>query len=119
MHVQSRGGRLIKLSCWKKNWEGCKNEEEVVEEISNYYSKLFTSTAVGGWEEKLNGISSIITDSMNSSLIKPMEDCEIIAAIFSMNPNKAPGINGMTPYFFQNFWHIIYFDICTAVKSFF
>lgn len=76
-----------------------------MEEISDYYSKLFTSADVGGWEEKLNCISNTIIDFMNSSLIKPVEDYEIKAAIFFRNPNKSLGMDGMTPCFFKIFAH--------------
>lgn len=75
----------------------------MVEEISNHYSKLFTLEDARDWEEKLNGVPSTITDSMNANLIKPVEVNEIKEAVFSMNPSKAPGMDGMTPFFFQAF----------------
>lgn len=71
-----------------------------MEEISEYYSNLFTSTDAYDWDDSLSGIPSIVTESMNSTLIKPVEDDEIKKAIFSMNPSKAPSIDGMTPLFF-------------------
>ncbi|XP_071923058.1 uncharacterized protein [Coffea arabica] len=36
-----------------------------------------------------------------------------------MFPNKAPGVDGMPPLFFQTYWHIIKNDIVHAVTSFF
>lgn len=97
----------------------CGSEEEVVDEISGYYSNLFTSVDASNWEDKLHGIPATVTEAMNSSLIKPVEDEEIRQAVFSMNPTKAPGMDGMTPLFFQAFWHIIQYDVCKAIKSFF
>lgn len=97
----------------------CANEGEVVDEISDYYSNLFTSVDAYDWKDRLNGIPATITESMNSSLIKPEEDEEIKEVVFSMNPSKAPGIDGMTPLFFQTFWHLIHKDVCKAAKSFF
>lgn len=55
---------------------------EVVEEISNYYSKLFTTEDSYNWEDKLNGIPSTITNSMNLELIKPVEDVKVQRALF-------------------------------------
>lgn len=97
----------------------CAGKEEVLKEVSDYYENLFQSEDVGGWEAKLEGIPTTITAHMNSRIIRPVEDCEIKKATFSMNSNKAPGMDGMTPLFFQSFWHIIQDDICIAVKSFF
>lgn len=72
-----------------------------MEEISNYYTtNIFTSADAHGWEDKLSGIPFTITYSMNSNLIKPVDDSEIKRAVFSMNPNKAPRIDGITPLFF-------------------
>lgn len=72
-------------------------------EISSYYSQVFTSTDEGEWEEKLNGIPSTISDSMNSNLIKPVDDREIKKIVFAMNPTKALGMDDMTPCFFSPF----------------
>lgn len=71
-----------------------------MEEISNYYTNIFTSANAHGWEDKLFGIPFTITDSMNSNLIKPVDDSEIKRAVFSMNLNKASRIDGIIPLFF-------------------
>ena len=34
-----------------------------------------------------------------------------------MHPSKAPGPDGMSPFFFQKFWHIVGHDVTTAVLS--
>lgn len=36
-----------------------------------------------------------------------------------MHPLEAPGIDGMTPLFFQKYWQLISKDICEAIRSFF
>lgn len=71
----------------------CTTEDEMVEEMLAFYSDLFTSQDAIGWEDKLRGISSTITDTMNSRLIRPLEESEIKKAVFSMSPNKAPGMD--------------------------
>lgn len=77
----------------------CVNEEELVGDVSNFYSKLVTTEDGGIWEELLDGIPSTINASMNSRLIRPVEEGEIKKALFSMSPNKSPGMDGMTPIF--------------------
>ena len=56
---------------------------------------------------------------MNRKLIRPIYETEIKEAVFSMHPNKAPGPDGMSPFFFQRFWNIIKNDVIRAVLSFF
>lgn len=36
-----------------------------------------------------------------------------------MHPDKAPGPDGMTPAFFQKYWHIVGEDIYKLTKYFF
>ena len=56
---------------------------------------------------------------MNVNLTRSVDDHEIQKALFSMHPHKAPGPDGMPPFFFQKYWHIFQSDICKVVKDFF
>ena len=67
----------------------------------------------------LEGISQTIIHQMNIGLIEPVEEKEIKEVLFSMNPNKSPGLDGMTPIFFWKFWPILKADIIQAINSFF
>ena len=51
-------------------------------------------------------------------LIKPVEEREVESALFSMHPDKAPGLDGMSPLFFQRYWHVCKNDIVMVVQSF-
>ena len=94
------------------------SEEEIGEEVVNHVQELFRSKGMTQTDMTLEGISQTISDHMSSELTQPVKDKEIIDALFSMNPTKAPGPDGMTPLFFQKFWHIVKKDI-KATKSFF
>ena len=102
----------------KKNGEWCEGEEETCKEILDYFTHMFLSDNPGEFDEVLQGIPHIVTTEMNRNLIRPVTDQEISRAIFPMHPNKSPGPDGMSPVFFQKFWHIVKFDVIRAVHSF-
>ena len=94
-------------------------EEEIEEEVVKHYKDLFCSKGVDQADMVLEGISQTITEQMNTEITAPVREKEIKEALFSKNPTKAPGPDGMTPNFFQKFWHILKADIIQAIKSFF
>ena len=95
------------------------SDEEIGAKIAEYYKHLFTFSCRGNVENILEGIPNSITDQMNQELTKPMMEEEIRIALFSMDPNKAPGLDGMSHIFFQKFRHIIKLEVVNAVQSFF
>ncbi|XP_071939954.1 uncharacterized protein [Coffea arabica] len=103
----------------KQDGTWCKSEEEIEVELCQYYNDLFTTTNPDDFEEILKEIPSTISRQMNAKLIKPVEEKDIRQALFSMHPNKAPGKDGMSPLFFQHYWHIIKGDLVLAINSFF
>ncbi|XP_071902742.1 uncharacterized protein [Coffea arabica] len=96
-----------------------KDDKEIAEEIARYYKHLFKATRTEGIEEVLEGIHVTVTDQINTNLTRPVEENEIKVTVFSMNPNKAPMPDGMTPLFFQKFWPTIKEDVVKAIKAFF
>lgn len=103
----------------RDNGTWTENDQEMGEEIAQYYDHLFTSSAEECLDEILEGMPHRITRSMNDKLTRDVDEKEVKQALFSMNPNKAPGSDGMSPLFFQKFWYIIKSDIIAAVKNFF
>ncbi|KAL6176158.1 hypothetical protein ACLB2K_052793 [Fragaria x ananassa] len=63
-------------------------------------------------------ISEKVTMDMNQELLAPYSDEEVRQALFQMHPSKAPGPDGMSPFFFQKYWKVVGPDVCTAVRSF-
>lgn len=98
--------------------EDCEGEQEVTKEISEYFYNPFITSNLCNGNDILGGLHRKFTDSMNALLIRPVEDQEIKDALFSINPHKTPGPDSMSPGFFQNFWHIIAQELCSAVRSF-
>nr|XP_027101745.1 uncharacterized protein LOC113722690 [Coffea arabica] len=87
-----RRNRLNKLQREDGTWT--ESEEAVSTEVAKYYRNLLHSSDVGDLTEVLNGIPHTISDELNGNLMKPVLDEEIKSVIFSMNPDKAPGVDG-------------------------
>lgn len=49
----------------------------------------------------------MIDDRLNSVLRAPFIGNEVRKALFDMHPDKAPGPDGMSVFFFQKFWDVI------------
>ena len=117
--VEGRRKRNRMLEIQRENGTWTKGEKELGAEVVDYYKHLFSTSETREMEEVLDGIPHTISDSMNENLTKPVGEEEIRLALFSMYPDKAPGIDGMPPLFFQKFWHIVKKDIVGAIQTFF
>lgn len=60
-----------------------------------------------------------VSPSINTSLTRPPSNEEIKTAIEQINPDKAPGPDGMTSLFYQKFWAETAVDVIQMVKDFF
>ncbi|XP_043814057.1 uncharacterized protein LOC122723980 [Manihot esculenta] len=65
------------------------------------------------------GFTPRVSEEMNASLISPFTFKEVTKAIFSINPSKAPGEDGLFAVFFQKYWNLIGRDIFQGVMEFF
>ena len=54
---------------------------------------------------------------MNGRLTQRYSPDEVRIALFQMHPSKAPGPNGMSPFFFQKYWYIVGHDVTKAILS--
>lgn len=85
-------------------WKETKQKvQEVVEE---YFSQLFTASCRSG---KLSDGEVVNQVSMteNNDLIAKVTLEEVKIAVFSMHPDKSPGLDGIYPAFFQSFWNVV------------
>ncbi|KAL0410572.1 UNVERIFIED_CONTAM: hypothetical protein Slati_3646900 [Sesamum latifolium] len=55
----------------------------------------------------IGGMETRVSDVMNESLTQPFSPDEVKHAIFQMYPYKSSGPDGMSPIFFQKYWHIV------------
>ena len=83
--------------------------------MEDYYQELFTTSNPIHMDNVLNSINRVVTKGMNETLTQPYTKDEVCQALFQMHPSKAPGSDGMLPFFFQKYWHIVRLDVTTAV----
>ncbi|XP_024200296.1 uncharacterized protein LOC112203585 [Rosa chinensis] len=88
--------------------------------LVNYYKNVFTSSGANleAINEVISATSPMVTMEMNEALLQPYTEDEIRAALFQMHPSKSPGPDGMSPFLFQKYWHIVGTDVCVAIKMF-
>ena len=94
------------------------SDEKVVADIFvDFYARLFTSSNPIELEKVLAGVQSVVDDFTNVALTKPYVHEEVDIDIRQMAPLKTPGLDGMPPIFYQNFWQDIGMKISDAVLS--
>ena len=86
--------------------------------VNDYFSNLFTSSVPAGIPHVVNLVERVVSDDMNQSLMKDFDAEEVRRALFQIHPTKAPGPDGMSAIFFQNFWHIVGEDFTTGILDY-
>ena len=109
--------RITKLLDSMGNW--IETEEGIEHLATEYFHNLFTSSTPEDCEEAFRFITASVTEDMNTLLTRAPSEEEIKEAVFAINPEKAPGPDGMTSLFFQKFWKVIGKDIIKTVQEFF
>ncbi|XP_024200263.1 uncharacterized protein LOC112203536 [Rosa chinensis] len=117
--------RLDELLC--KPYDAVDHDNQWVSDIagiervvSEYDKTMFRTEGVNNraLELILNTVQPRVTQAMNEKLIAPYSDEKIKAALFYMHPSKAPGPDGMSPFFFQKYWSKLGSDVCKTVRYF-
>ncbi|KAM0970966.1 hypothetical protein ACFX15_018367 [Malus domestica] len=78
----------------------------------------------GVWYDSREGINDMVVsyfqmivkmqEVLNNALQEPYSVEEIRMAVFQMHPSKSPGPDGMSPLFYQQFWHVVGLDVVEA-----
>ena len=95
----------------------CKDTGEIAGIAEEYYKSLFTTSNNLNMDDVLASVDRVVTGEMVRNLVRPYTVEEVRIALFQMHPSKAPGLDGMSPFFFQRFWHIVGHDVIEAVLS--
>uniref|UniRef100_A0A803PS58 Reverse transcriptase domain-containing protein n=1 Tax=Cannabis sativa TaxID=3483 RepID=A0A803PS58_CANSA len=94
-------------------------KHEMTAAIHDYFAEIFTASSLDedAVAITLNVIPTTITSEMNADLLKPFEASEVEVALHSMAPDTSPGIDGMSPMFYQHNWDVVGNLVTTAVLS--
>ncbi|KAL5551246.1 hypothetical protein UlMin_001422 [Ulmus minor] len=75
--------------------------------IAKYVIWALLGTLLPGATIVTMSIPCRFTAEDNTFLLRPFVAAEVKAALFDMNPMKAPGFDGLSALFFQKFWAIV------------
>ncbi|XP_075524522.1 uncharacterized protein LOC142556916 [Primulina tabacum] len=96
----------------------CTEEAQMSSIIEDYFTNLFASNnpTLEDRRNILDCVEPIIDEHMNSILNASFSAAEIKMALFDMHPDKAPGSDGMSVFFYQKFWNSIGGEVIEAVQ---
>ena len=80
------------------------------EVITEYFDTLFTSAGSNSYEV-LACMEKSLTAEQRGLLDAPFTKKDVKDALFSMNPEKARGPDGLNPDFYQKYWNIFEDDV--------
>lgn len=100
----------------QRHW--IEEENRVEDVVVNYFKSIFSSSQPHITVGDLEGVEQRVTADMNLALMREFQPHEVQNALFQMHPTKAPGPDGMSPLFYQKYWHIVGADITHATLSF-
>lgn len=111
-----RQNQISRLKDSNGDWQ--EDKDGIQKIITDYFSELFQSTVADG---RLTDRESVkqVTSEQNQSLIMPVTDEEVKHAAFSMHPDKSPGLDGLNPGFFQEYWSVVGGDVVKFCQQFF
>ncbi|CAN0841413.1 Transposon TX1 uncharacterized 149 kDa protein [Linum grandiflorum] len=103
-------GILDATGTWKENID------DMARVVQSYFLDLFRGDECE-WQEVVGCVERRVTEADNRLLLAPFTDEEIREAMFSMNPDKAPGPDGFNPGFYQKFWHLVGSHVTSSCKE--
>lgn len=84
-----------------------------------YFVEIFTfAESSNGASHIFNLITKKISSELQNVISKHFTRVEVKIAAFQIDPNNAPGPNGMTACFYQKYWHVVGPKITNSILGF-
>ncbi|KAJ0018154.1 hypothetical protein Pint_10775 [Pistacia integerrima] len=109
---RSRKNRLVQIQDDKGQWQEGSSKEKV---ILDYFRDLFTSTNLNAFLDFLTVLRGKVTFHMNEALCREYTEVEVKDTLQQIHPSKAPRPDGMSPIFFQKYWHVVGRSVTAAI----
>ena len=120
-HAITRGRKQVNKLSIMEDDQGliCDNEEGIVRIISSYFQSIFTSSGTDCIETVHEAISPCIPKETNDLLTTIPDREEVRRAVYAIQADKAPGLDGFSVGFYHSYWDIIGEDIYRDIRDFF
>jgi len=86
------------------------DQSDLLKECCKFYSNLYTSQCIKGEDidEYLSEIETTSLDECDKILCeKEISEHEVLSAVKNLKNGKSPGIDGIIPEFYKEFWNVI------------
>lgn len=95
-------------------WEA---EDNIANVAMNYFERLITTSQPRNMMVVAESIQSRVTPEMNHDLISEFTREEVEVALKQMHPSEAPGPDGLSALFFQNYWEVVGNDVFSVILN--
>ncbi|KAL8115005.1 hypothetical protein AgCh_021723 [Apium graveolens] len=114
--TRQKHNRIQRIKDANGDWQD--TEEGIQNTITRYFENIFLESDEG--EQMSDSIRfNQITDEQRDELMQELTEEEVKEAVFAMQPEKSPGIDGLNPCFFQTYWNVVCKDVFEFCRQFF
>ncbi|PPR85316.1 hypothetical protein GOBAR_AA35375 [Gossypium barbadense] len=96
---------IEKIKDMDGNWVA--SSKDISQVAKNYFLSLFRSNGQRVDIQEVGYIQECVTREANEWLTREYTENEVVQVIKQMDPNKAPGIDGLSGNFFKHHWEIV------------
>eukprot|EP00253_Pinus_taeda_P020349 PITA_20349 len=99
----------------------CRGFDQIKEAAVNHFQNLLSvdkDGSEGDISKFLTNIPQLVSAYDNSILLSPVTEEEIANIVWSMEPDKAPGLDGFSIHFYRKCWDLIKTDLIRMVHCF-